>query len=119
MLYLIMRFRFLFLILFIQGINSNAQLQNLQLVKGLPTEEVYDLFSDSKGFIWVSHQLGISRFDGIKFTQFSNIDQTITGTSGICEDKQGRIWFYNFNGQLFYIEKERMKLFEEYNIHIC
>ena len=111
-----MRFRLLFLILLIQGVNAYAQLQNLQSVKGLPTEEVYDLFSDSKGYIWVSHALGISRFDGIQFTHFNSIDQTTTGISGICEDKQGRIWFYNFNGQLFYIEKEKMKLFEEYYI---
>lgn len=111
-----MRFRFLFLILFIQGINSYAQLQNLETVKGLPTEEVFDLFADSKGDIWVSHALGISRYDGRNFTHFSSIDQTTTGTSGICEDKQGRIWCYNFNGQLFYIEKEKMKLFEGYNI---
>ncbi len=111
-----MRFRFLFLLLLIQGVNAYAQLQNLQTVKGLPTEEVFDLFSDSKGYIWVSHALGISRYDGINFTHFSSVDQTTTGTSGICEDKKGRIWVYNFNGQLFYIEKEQMKLFEVYNI---
>ncbi|MCX6207418.1 MAG: histidine kinase [Bacteroidetes bacterium] len=111
-----MRFRLLFLILLFQGINADAQLQNLQVVRGLPTEEVFDLFSDSKGFIWMSHTLGISRYDGIKFTHFSSAEQTTTGTSGICEDQKGRIWFYNFNGQLFYIEKEKMKLFEAYNI---
>lgn len=111
-----MRFRLFFLIFLFQGINTYAQLENLQTVKGLPTEEVFDLFADSRGFIWMCHTLGVSRYDGIKFTHFSSADQTTTGTSGICEDKQGRIWFYNFNGQLFYIEKEKVKLFEQYNI---
>jgi hypothetical protein len=111
-----MRFRFLLYILFLQSYSSFAQLQNLQTVKGLPTEEVFDLFSDSKGFIWVAHTLGLSRFDGRNFTHFSNPDQSTTGISGVCEDKQGRIWSYNFNGQLFYVEKEKMNLFEQYSI---
>ena len=102
--------------LFFQCNFSFAQLQNLQAVKGLPTEEVFDLYPDSKGYLWVSHTLGISRFDGRNFTHFTNNDQTTTGIAGICEDKQGRIWCYNFNGQLFYIEKEKMNLFQQYNI---
>jgi ligand-binding sensor domain-containing protein/two-component sensor histidine kinase len=113
-LYLSMRFWCLLFILFFQSYLSIAQLQNLQTVKGLPTEEVYDLFADSKGYIWVGHALGISRYDGQKFTHFSSPDQTTTGISGICEDKQGKIWCYNFNGQLFYIEKEKMNLVEQY-----
>ncbi len=109
-----MRFRLLLVVLFFQCYQSFAQLQNLQTVKGLPTEEVYDLYADSKGFIWVGHALGISRYDGQKLTHFSSPHQTTTGISGICEDKQGRIWCYNFNGQIFYIEKEKMNLVEPY-----
>lgn len=111
-----MRFWCILLVIFCLKSQSFAQLQNLQTVKGLPTEEIYDLYSDSKGYIWVSHTLGISRFDGIKFTHFSNTDQTTTGVSGICEDKQGKIWCYNFNGQLFYIENEKMNLYRPYSI---
>jgi two-component sensor histidine kinase len=87
----------------------------VQKVRGLPTEEVYDLFEDSKGYIWVGHSLGISRYDGHSFTHFSSPEQTALGTSGICEDQQGRIWCFNFNGQLFYIVNEQMHLFPAYN----
>ena len=92
-----------------------SQIGNAGKIKGLPTDEVYDLFSDSRGYLWVGHSLGISRYDGHSFTHFSSPDQTTLGTSGICEDKQGRIWCYNFNGQLFYIENEQMQLFTAYN----
>jgi hypothetical protein len=109
-----MRSWYLLLILFFYASHSFAQLPNLQNVKGLPTEEVYDLFADSKGFIWVGHALGISRYDGQKFTHFSSVDQTTIGISGICEDKQGKIWCFNFNGQLFSMEKEKMKLVRQY-----
>jgi hypothetical protein len=115
-LYLNMRSWWLLLIFLFQSDLIVAQMQNLQTVKGLPTEEVFELFSDSKGYIWVSHTLGISRYDGRNFTHFSNPDQTTTGISGICEDKQGRIWCFNFNGQVFYIEKEKMNLLQQYYI---
>jgi two-component sensor histidine kinase len=94
---------------------ANAQELNLIPVKGLPTNEAYDLFIDSKGFIWVGHALGISRYDGISFTHFQNPQQTSLGMTDICEDKQGRIWCHNFNGQIFYIEHEKMALLKEYD----
>lgn len=111
-----MRFWLVLFFLVLQHGYSFAQFENLQTVKGLPTEEIFDVFADSKGFIWVSHTLGTSRYDGRNFKHFSSPEQTTTGTSGICEDLQGRIWYYNFNGQLFYVEHEKMKLFESYNI---
>ncbi len=84
-------------------------------MKGLPTEEIYDLFEDSKGYIWVSHSLGISRYDGQSFTNFSCPDQTALGTTRICEDQQGRIWCHNFNGQIFYIQQEQMQVLTQYD----
>jgi len=93
-----------------------AQEAALQNIQGLPTEEVFDLLSDRKGYLWAAHTLGVSRYDGTSFTHFSHPLQTSLSGSGLCEDQQGRIWYFNFNGQLFYIEKEKMQLFEDYNI---
>jgi hypothetical protein len=84
-------------------------------VKGLPTEEVFDAFTDSKGFIWVGHSLGVSRYDGRVFRHFNSDEQTGLGMSRLHEDRQGRIWCHNFNGQIFYIENERMHLLKEYD----
>ena len=65
-------------------------------VKGAPSEEIYDLFPDSKGFIWLGHSLGLSRYDGISFTTFNHPEATSAGISDIQEDRQGKIWFHNF-----------------------
>ena len=109
--------RFLLCILLFLAVKNLAIAQNgsLQKIKGLPTEEVYDVFADSKGYIWAGHSLGISRYDGIGFTSFNCPDQTALGITRICEDKEGRIWCHNFNGQVFYIQDEQMHLFEQYN----
>ena len=40
---------------------------------GLPNRTVYDIYTDSRGIMWVSTAGGISMFDGVKFNNFSNI----------------------------------------------
>ncbi|HEX3024417.1 MAG TPA: histidine kinase [Chitinophagaceae bacterium] len=92
----------------------SAQEFKAQQVKGLPTEEIYDLLSDSKGFLWIANSLGLSRYDGIAFVNFHNPEENGFGVTDLLEDKQGRIWCHNFNGQIFYIENEKMYLLHEF-----
>ena len=56
------------LILF-ASLTGKTQL-HLQQVDGLPTKEVYDLHVDKKGYLWIAHDLGITRFDGLNFLHF-------------------------------------------------
>jgi signal transduction histidine kinase len=92
-----------------------AQSDSIQEVKGIPTKQIYDLMVDKKGFLWIGHDLGISRFDGVTFTHFSNPQSTSLAVGDICEDEQGRIWFHNFSSQIFYIENEKMHLLNAYD----
>ena len=70
---------------------------------------------DKKGYLWVAHSLGISRYDGISFTNFSNPEQSAVGMTGLLEDDYGHIWFHNFNGQVFYIKDDKMVYLKEYD----
>jgi len=92
-----------------------SQPKILQRVPGMPSTEVYDLFTDSKGFLWIAHSMGVSKYDGISFTTYSNPQQSSLKCTGLLEDKYGRIWFNNFTGQIFYIENGRMNLLAAYN----
>lgn len=87
----------------------------LQQVPGFSSNAVYDLFIDSKGFLWIGHNGGVSKYDGISFTNYTQPQQTSLAVSGFVEDKFGRIWFHNFTGQIFYIEKGKMKLLTAYD----
>ena len=103
-----MRFRlFVIYILLIWPLLSLSQSIPLKEVAGLPTRELYDLMVDKKGFVWITHDLGITRFDGINFINFYNQKQTSLSGTGLLEDAQGRIWFNNFTGQIFYIETKK------------
>ena len=81
---------------------------------GFQPTEIYDIFTDSKGFLWIAHNGGISKYDGTTFTNFSNPEQSSLATTNILEDKYGRIWFVNFTGQIFYIENGHMNLLRAY-----
>lgn len=96
--------------------NLHAQQPNFQIVKGLPTNEVYDLLIDSKGLLWIAHDQGLSRYDGKTFKHFTNPEQSGRGISGLIEDKYGRVWCYNFNAQIFWVKNDVMHLLREYNL---
>jgi len=107
--------KILFILFLLYASACYSQPQGFQEVRGLPTKEVYDLLIDKKGFLWIAHNLGVSRYDGVTFTNFYNSEQTSSALSGLLEDNEGRIWCYNFSGQMFYIENEKMQLFRDYD----
>ena len=109
-----MKVIFCILIGLLYPVLSAGQL-NLTEVQGLPTRELYDLHVDRKGYLWIAHNLGISRFDGLNFIHFSNPAQASLSITGITEDNRGRIWCHNFSGQIFYIENGQMRLLQAYN----
>jgi sensor histidine kinase YesM len=70
---------------------------------------VYDIFQDSKGFMWFASGKGLCRYDGNNFKTFTADFQTSKSGSCIAEDSFGRIWYANFDGFLYYIEKGSIK----------
>ncbi|MBS1526565.1 MAG: hypothetical protein JST19_12995 [Bacteroidetes bacterium] len=104
----------LYFLILCSAFNSDAQQSQLKNIPGLPSKEIYDLYTDSKGFLWISHNAGISKYDGISFTNFSSQQQSSLSTTGIIEDRFGRIWFNNFTGQIFYIENGHMTRLDAY-----
>lgn len=97
-------------------VNRNCYCQNdsLRIISGLPTKEVYQILVDKKGFIWAAHELGVSKFDGLKFTTFTHPEQIGLSLFDLYEDNQGRMWCHNLNNQIFYIENGRINYLREY-----
>lgn len=87
----------------------------LEKIPGLPTKEINALHVDKKGYLWIAHGLGISRYDGLNFIQFSNPLITALAMTDIVEDNQGRIWCHNFAGQIFYIERWKLNFLDSYD----
>ena len=71
---------------------------------GLPSSTVYRVLQDKKGFIWFATELGVSRFDGKKFTNYSSKDGLLDNTIlEMYEDSKGKIWLLGLSGRVAYI----------------
>lgn len=83
--------------------SQNTYLQHFSTKNGLPSNNCYYTLQDSKGYIWVATDAGVSRFDGKIFENFS-IDDGLPDNQilQLKEDKSGKIWFLALNGQLSY-----------------
>ena len=82
-------------------LQSFAQLPVLQhygVDEGLAGSCVYRALQDSKGFMWLLTNKGLSRFDGSRFQNFTMVDglpQNDVFLAG--EDRHQRLWIYSFN----------------------
>jgi hypothetical protein len=83
------------------------QLRNYNIRNGLPSSDIYSIMQDSKGFIWMTGDMGVSCFDGYKFKNFSSAEGLADNTLfGAYEDKQHRIWFRSFSGKLSWLRND-------------
>ncbi|HEY1165629.1 MAG TPA: histidine kinase [Chitinophaga sp.] len=71
--------------------------------EGLPGNMVYQVYRDSKGFLWFATEKGVARYNGIRFEIFTTSDGlTDNDVLSIFEDHYGRIWMNCFKGNLCY-----------------
>lgn len=77
--------------------------------EGLPSSEVYSVIQDSRGFIWISTDRGICRFDGTSFKTYTTEDGLADNTIfDMMEDDKHRLWFHSFSGRLSYFADDKI-----------
>lgn len=65
---------------------------------GLPSSHAYHIIQDSKGFIWITTEGGVAKFDGYSFKIFTAKDGLPSDdVFRLNEDAQGLIWLSTFN----------------------
>jgi signal transduction histidine kinase/ligand-binding sensor domain-containing protein len=88
---------------------QNFTVFNYSIPEGLPSSEVYEVFEDRNGFIWLATDHGIVRFDGQEMQVFQMKDGlTDPVVFGFQEDDKGRIWFRTYSGRLCYFENGKI-----------
>jgi ligand-binding sensor domain-containing protein len=104
----------IFLLLIFALLTQSASAQETYIYhyttkEGLLSNNCYYTLQDSKGYIWIGTDAGVSRFDGRRFENFS-VDEGLSDNQilQINEDKIGRIWFLSLNGQLSYFYNGRI-----------
>ena len=92
------------ILLLVFGLNCFSQqkefeFKNFTQEEGLPSNESYFIYRDSKQFLWIATDKGVVRYDGNKMESFDLPDNVIFK---ISEDSKGRIWFFSHTGRLAY-----------------
>lgn len=80
----------------------------LDYTMGLPSNSVYNILQDSKGYIWMGHDKGLTRYNGSEWKNYSNNMNQSRALSNLEEDKYGRIWCQNFSGEIFYTDEDSL-----------
>lgn len=100
---------FIILSLFIssQCYGQSYQYKNYTVDDGLPSSEVFHVMQDSKGYIWIATNQGVSRYNGYEFQNFDIQDGLPENTIlELFEDYKGRIWFISLLGKLSFFESD-------------
>jgi ligand-binding sensor domain-containing protein/serine phosphatase RsbU (regulator of sigma subunit) len=98
----------LLLFCFYQNIaQSNVKFERYTVENGLSSNQVFKVYQDQKGFIWVATRDGLNRYDGYHFQNFKHNPQDPHSLQNnavqyICEDKEGRIWIGTEIGLSYY-----------------
>ncbi|MBK9450079.1 MAG: hypothetical protein IPN95_11870 [Bacteroidetes bacterium] len=104
--------RLLFLLLLfclpLAGLAQDPYYRLINDADGLPNNSIYGLFQDSKGFIWITTDDGLCRYDGHSFKSFFSTSQSSKAGSNIFEDPLHRIWYENFDGQLYHVSGDTL-----------
>lgn len=79
---------------------------------GLPSNEVYNIIQDNKGFLWLGTDAGLVKYDGTRFTIYNNEKSKGNAVSYLRLDNNGNVWCVNFSGQIFYVANDKLELFE-------
>jgi signal transduction histidine kinase/ligand-binding sensor domain-containing protein/DNA-binding response OmpR family regulator len=96
----------------VNGQIQNSLFKNYMVQDGLVDEKIHCVFQDSKGWIWVGTDYGVSKFDGYEFIQL-NLNDSISAilakslVRNIFEDSHGNIWIgSDIEGVFQYISSE-------------
>lgn len=83
--------------------------------EGLAGNTVYTIHQDSKGYLWVGTETGLSRYDGYSFKNYGVETGLPTNEimGNIYEDSKGRVWFASLSKRPFYYDLNKERFFTE------
>lgn len=106
-----MRAIHLFLLTLVVWVNTGkeavAQIEDLlidyrhySVEEGMQERIINTVYQDRKGFIWIAGEIGLSRFDGKEFVNYSLSDLKVNlpSIASISEDSSGALWLTERRG---------------------
>jgi len=104
---------FLFVIVFFHLFNLLSQeysIANYSIKDGLPNSCVYDVFQDNDGFIWLSTDNGLSKFNGKTFENFNTTNGLEENTILSTAETKNQLLISSFKKGIFLFDKKEKVL---------
>lgn len=84
--------------------------RNYTTLDGMTHDRVADIYTDSRGFVWICTWYGVSRFDGYSFCNFSTVPADFSPLShhrfvSVSEDSNGHLWFTTYNFHVYRLNR--------------
>jgi hypothetical protein len=96
-----------FLLWSLPGFSQEYPMLHFTFEDGLPSNTIYQVYRDSKGFLWIGTDKGIARYNGIKFEVFTIFDGLPDNEIYFfMEDYEHRLWLATSNGKLCFYQNE-------------
>ncbi|TAD97066.1 MAG: hypothetical protein EAZ97_13045 [Bacteroidetes bacterium] len=106
--------------LFVFSQNSELIFEQLSVEDGLSQNDVFCIFQDRKGLLWLGTQDGLNRYNGYEFKIFKHHKADSLSISNsfirsIVESKDGKLWIATNSGlNLFDRKTEQFKRYKSY-----
>lgn len=73
-------------------------------------DRIADIYTDSRGFVWICTWYGVSRFDGYTFKNFSTTPGDFSPLAhhrfiSVSEDANGHLWFTTYNLHVYRLNR--------------
>lgn len=105
------------LCLILKGFGQDIYHEHLDQLNGLPCEQIFDIYCDQEGYLWMSSDRGLIKYNGLSYKLYYNENGYSSSGSLLSEDKFGRVWFESFDGYFFYLdESDSLRRIEDVNV---
>lgn len=98
---------FIFGVLQISLFAQNPVFRQINNLNGLPSNTVYDMLQDEKGFVWVAHDKGLSKYDGKTFVNYKNHAAQGKSLSNLMLSGN-TIWCQDFSDNFYHTQNDSL-----------
>lgn len=97
--------------LFVESKSQEPNFINITTDMGLPANECYRITQDKQGYIWVSTEMGLAKYNGREFILFdASKGLPFRNIYALDADSSGRIWFATGDWKVGYILEDKVKI---------
>lgn len=98
------------LYLFANSTKADAQkliFENIGVRSGLPSTEVYNLFQDSRGYLWIFTEYGVVKYNGSSYVPVcKNLPLKESAIYGVTASNNGNMYIVNSVGNIYRVHDD-------------